>query len=164
MKYSGKTLMSFGLIGITAWVIITALQWPLRTAVFPLTVGILVFLITVGELFLGLFEREEKKKKKSEGELGSLERRDQPLPTRKMLLASAWAMGFFLLILLLGFPISIPLFTFLYLKFHGKEGWVMSIGLSASAFACFYGLFVWLLHIPFPGGWMQKGLRVFGIG
>jgi putative tricarboxylic transport membrane protein len=73
-------------------------------------------------------------------------------------------MGFFLLILLLGFPISVPLFTFLYLKLHGKEGWGMSLGLSASALACFYGLFVWLLHIPFPEGWVQKGLRAIGIG
>ena len=164
MRYSGNTLMSFGLIVIAVWVIITALNWPLRTAVFPVTVGILVFLITIGELLLGLFEGEEASEKRRDGELGSLERMDQPLSTHKMLLASAWAMGFFLLILLLGFPVSVPLFTFLYLKLHGKERWRMTIGLSASAFACFYGLFVWLLHIPFPEGWVQQGLRAFGIG
>lgn len=164
MRYNGKTLMSFGLVVIAAWVIITALQWPLRTAVFPVTVGILVFLITIGELLLGLFEKKEVDEKKVEADLSPLEMMDQPLPTRKMLLASAWTMGFFLLILLLGFPISVPLFTFVYLRLHGKEGWRMTIGLSALAFACFYGLFVWMLHIPFSEGWVQQGLRALGIG
>ncbi|MFB3883781.1 MAG: tripartite tricarboxylate transporter TctB family protein [Thermodesulfobacteriota bacterium] len=163
MRYGGKMMMSLGLIGVAAWVVVTALKWPLRTAVFPVTIGILVFFITIGELFLGLFEGEEATEKKPGGEKVSLERVDQPLPTRKMLWASAWAMGFFLLILLIGFPISIPLFTFLYLRLHGKERWGISLGLSASAFGCFYGLFVWLLHIPFPDGWLQRGLRVLGI-
>jgi len=68
----------------------------------------------------------------------------------KVVLGLCMDNGFFLLILFLGFTISVPLFTFLYLKLHGKEGWGMSIGLSASALACFYGLFVWLLSTPFP--------------
>jgi hypothetical protein len=164
MRYSGKTLMSLSLMMIAAWVVITALKWPLRTALFPVITGILVFFMATGESLLGLFERREVSEKKVEADLSSLERMDQPLPSRKMLLASAWTMGFFLLILLFGFPISVPLFTFLYLKLHGKEGWGISMGLSVSALACFYGFFVWLLHIPFPEGWVQKGLRVLGIG
>jgi hypothetical protein len=164
MRYDGKTLMSFGLVAIAAWVVITALKWPLRTAVFPVTVGVVVFLITTGELFLGRFEKKGVSEERGEADSSHPERKDEPLPTRKLLLASSWAMGFFLLILLLGFPISVPLFTFLYLKLHGKEEWGMSLGLSASALACFYGLFVWLLHIPFPEGWVQKGLRAIAIG
>jgi len=162
MRYGGKTLMSLGLLVIAAWVVIGALKWPLRVALFPVVVGTLVFLMATGKLLLSLFERKEVNGKKVKDNSSSW--MDQPLPTRKMLLASAWTMGFFLLILLFGFPISVPLFTFLYLKLHGKEGWGMSIGLSVSALACFYGLFVWLLSTPFPEGWVQKGLRVLGIG
>ena len=163
MKFSGKTAMSIGLMMIAVYVVIPAMEWPLRTAIFPVTVSILVFLIAMLELLLRLFEGEEVAEKKPAADIKSLDSIAQPLPTRKLLTASAWTMGFFLMILLIGFPISVPLFAFLYLKFHGHEGWGISIGLAASALACFYGLFVWLLHIPFPEGFVQRGLRLLGI-
>ena len=163
MKFSGKTLMSIGLMVITAYAVIPALKWPLRTAIFPVTVSILVFLIAIIELLLRLYEGEETAQEKTDGSLKSLGGIAQPLPSLKMLVASAWTMGFLILILLIGFPISVPLFAFLYLKCHGKESWWISIGLAALASACFYGLFVWLLHLPFPEGFVQRGIQVLGV-
>ena len=74
-------------------------------------------------------------------------------------MVAAWMLGFFAAIALLGFPIAVPLFLFLYLKVQGGEGWMLSTVLTAGVFAVFYGLFDRLLHLPFPQGWL---LQFFG--
>ncbi len=74
----------------------------------------------------------------------------------------AWTLGFFLAIWLLGFVIAVPVASFLYFKFAGGEKWPISILLSVAAWACFYGLFDYLLHLPFPEGELFVRLNLFG--
>ena len=155
--------MSFGTMVIVAWAVITSLRWPLRTAIFPVIIGIPVFFMAMGELLFTLYEREEIANKKSGEGVPSSEKKEV-LPISQSLLAFALIIGFFLLILFFGFPTGIPLFVFLYLKFYGRERWGISVGLAVAASVCFFGLFIWLLNIPFPEGWVQKGLRALGIG
>ncbi|MBI4491164.1 MAG: tripartite tricarboxylate transporter permease, partial [Deltaproteobacteria bacterium] len=64
----------------------------------------------------------------------------------------AWTLGFFLAIWLLGFVIAVPVASFLYFRFAGGEKWWITILLSLAAWASFYGLFDYLLHLPFPEG------------
>jgi ABC-type sugar transport system permease subunit len=64
----------------------------------------------------------------------------------------AWTLGFFLAIWLLGFVVAVPVACFLYFRFAGREKWSTSILLSLAAGAIFYGLFDYLLHLPFPEG------------
>jgi len=59
---------------------------------------------------------------------------------------------------LLGFPITIGLFTFLYLKFSGKERWVFSLVMTAIIWVSFYVLFIWFSGVQFPESWLQKWL------
>ena len=47
-----------------------------------------------------------------------------------------------------------PLFVFLYLKLAGKEGWVLSLSMTALSWLTMEGLFNRLLHLPFPEGWL----------
>jgi hypothetical protein len=53
---------------------------------------------------------------------------------------------------LLGFPISIVLMMFSYLKFQSGESWFTSLLLTVIAFIFFWALFVKLLTLPFPDG------------
>ena len=71
--------------------------------------------------------------------------------------------SFFLLVLLVGFPIAVPLFVFLYTKIYGKEKWWLSAGVAAGAWAGFYILFVLISNMHFGDGWIQQGLRAIGI-
>jgi hypothetical protein len=73
---------------------------------------------------------------------------------RRTALAAAWILGFFAAIVLLGFPIAVPLFVFLYLRLQGREGWLFSLVFTAAVWASFYGLFDRLLHLPFAEGWL----------
>lgn len=163
MRWTGRNLMSLGLMVITAWVVIAATKWPFSTALFPVIIGALVFFLATADFLLGWFEKGKTVEKPSGGERHSPEAAVEPL-MGEVLLAFSWAVGFLLLILLLGFPIAVPLFVFVFLKFHGREGWRMSLGLTALAFAAFYGLFVRVCDIPFLEGWIQNGLRALGIG
>jgi hypothetical protein len=79
-----------------------------------------------------------------------------PVVARKRTLAIfLWVVAFFVLILLLGFPIAVPLFVFLYLKVAGSESWTLSAALTLFSWIFIEGLFDRLLHIPLPHGWLM---------
>jgi Trk-type K+ transport system membrane component len=92
------------------------------------------------------------KKTSGEGEVMDVQRSeegDQKSSHRQLIAICLWVIGFLLLILLFGF---------LYLKCEGKEGWAVSICMSAGVWACFYFLFIWLLQTSFPEGWIMAWL------
>ena len=76
-----------------------------------------------------------------------------PAETRRRTLAiGAWVVGFFLSIWLIGFVWSSLVATLLYLKFGAREGWIISVVLTAVAYVFFAGIFDMMLHLPFPPG------------
>jgi hypothetical protein len=160
MRYSGKTLMNLCAVAIAAWFVLTALKWPLRTAIFPIIIGVPVFFMALVELFFSFTQKEEITKKINEEDISLPEIEKEALPVGRTLWAFIFLIGLLLLICLFGFPIGVPLFVFLYLKIHGKESWGMSIGLTALAWGSLYGFFVRLLNTPFPEGWIQRLLGI----
>jgi tripartite tricarboxylate transporter TctB family protein len=125
-----------------------ATAWPWKAALFPLAIGIPLFCLAATELLWTLFGAAEPEGE-STIEVGA---------RRRILAAAAWMLGFFAAVMLLGFPIAVPLFLFLYLKLQGGEGWVLSIGITVAVTAIFYGLFDALLHLPFAAGWLWDWL------
>ncbi len=160
MRFSGKTLMCLFMMVIAVGAVITALQWKFATALFPVIIGIFVFIIATAGSLMTLFGREENEIKHAAVDFELSQDSDQALAIRRTLLIFVWVIGFFLLILFFGFLVAVPLFVFLYLKLQGREGWGISLILMGLSLVFFYGLFVWLLHIPFLEGWVLKGLRM----
>jgi len=70
---------------------------------------------------------------------------------RGYLLAVAWIVGFLLMLYALGFIVTIPVFTILYLKLHG-ESWLVSGIVAASLMAVIYGVLVTGLKFPLYEG------------
>ena len=121
-----------------------ASAWPWKAALFPLVIGVPLFAMALAEALWVLFGSTPAP---TEGvELAA------EAPGRAVLVGGAWMLAFFAAILLLGFPIAVPLFVFLYLKLQGGEGWLMSVVITAAVWGVFYGLFDALLHLPFPSG------------
>ena len=134
--------------------VIAATAWPWKAALFPLVIGIPLFCLAAAEALWTLFGSATAE---------ASEARDFQLSigkdtVRRTLVAAAWILAFFAAIVLLGFPIAIPLFVFLYLKLQGREGWGVSIVMTAAVWGVFYGLFDALLHLPFPAGWLVSWL------
>jgi hypothetical protein len=140
---------------VAAFAVVSALGWPWKPALFPLAIGIPLFCLAAAEALWSLLRPGERVAAKdfqlSEGLPGAVAR-------RRTAAAGAWIAAFFAAIVLLGFPLAVPLFVLLYLKLQGRESWLMSGAVTAAVWAVFYGLFDLLLHLPFPAGWIQEWL------
>jgi hypothetical protein len=129
--------------------VVTAWDWPSKAALFPLAIGIPLFCLAAAEAAWALLGSKEEKTQAMDFQLSVHEK---SLP--RTVVAIAWMLGFFAAIVLLGFPIAVPLFVLLYLKLQGGEGWVLSIVMTLAVWGIFYGLFDRLLHLPFAAGWI----------
>lgn len=144
MHRSASIGLSIFVMAISGYGVFAATAWPWKAALFPLAIGIPLFCLAATELLWTLFGRPAAATDSSE-----------IIATgggRRILAAAGWMLGFFAAIMLLGFPIAVPLFLALYLKLQGGEGWVMTIVITVAVSALFYGLFDALLHLPFPAG------------
>lgn len=150
--------LAIGIIFVSGFAIFSAWAWPWKAALFPLAIGIPLFVLATAEVLWSLA------RKSAQGDADSA--RDFQLSThlsekealRRTALAIAWILGFFAAVVLVGFSIAVPLLVFLYMRVQGRERWVFSIVFALVVWACFYGLFDRLLHLPFPDGWIWTWL------
>lgn len=166
-KFSGQHAMTLCLALISIGVIVSALRWPFKTALFPVIIGGCALILALAELSMSVYETtggRTKKKKQEAMDFKFSEDVDPAVAKRRTWTAFGWIIGFFILIVLLGFVIGIPLYVFLYIKFHGRESWLVSILMTVGAWIFFWGLFIWLLDTPMPEGWVFRALRAIGIG
>lgn len=157
MHKKASLVLSVGTMALAAWAAMSAIAWPLKAALFPLGISIPLFCLAAAELLWLLFGASEK------GEVMDFQLADHvpsAVALRRTALAIGWILGFFVTILLLGFPIAVPVFVFLYLKLQGREGWIFSAVCTAAVWAGFYVLFDQLLHLPFAAGWLLAWLSL----
>jgi len=143
MRVSGAALFSAGLAAAAAYAVLTALRWPSKAALFPLVMGIPLLVLAVAQMVIDL--------------RAPARREDAPGAGRAAMVVLAWMAAFIALVLLLGFPLAVPLFIFGYLTIAGRESWLLSLVLSAIAWGAFYLLFQKLLHFPFEAGLLIGG-------
>ena len=140
---------------LAGWGTLSALPWPWKAKLFPLVIGIPLFCLAAAEALWSIFGRGTRQAA-TDFQLST----DQApeVARRRTLVAAAWTVGFFVLIVLLGFQIAVPVLVFAYLKLPGKEGWIFTIVFTAAVWGFFYGLFDLLLHLPFPPGMLVEWL------
>lgn len=137
--------------------VVIAMDWPLKARLFPIAIGVPVFCMAAAEVLWGLLRPEAR--------AGALDfRLSDHLPSkiavRRTWVAIGWMLGFLAAIVLVGFPIAVPLLVFFYAKVQGREPWGLSLGLALVVWALFYAVFDRLLHLPFPAGWILTWLGV----
>lgn len=143
MRVSGAVVFSAVLAMAAAYAVVTALRWPAKAALFPLVMGIPLLVLALAQMLIDLRDPH--------GPEGP------PKGARAALAVLAWMAGFILLVLLLGFPLAVPIFIFGYLVLAGREHWLLSLGLAAAAWGVFHLLFQKLLHFPFEAGLLIGG-------
>jgi len=159
MRCRARALFSLFLVAVAAYAVLSALRWPFKAALFPLAVGIPLIVLAVAQLILDLFGWAEV----ARGPGVDLEFSAEVEPSaavRRTAAIFAWIAGCILLVLLVGFPVAVPLFVFSYLSLQSPAGWWLSLTLTAVAWGFFYGIFQRLLHLPFEGGWIQIWLGI----
>jgi hypothetical protein len=154
-----KALFCVVLIAVAACAIYSALGWKFKTALFPLTVSIPLAILATVQLVWIVFGKEEG----AEGAAMDIDFSiDVPpeVARRRVLNTFAWIAAFILLVYLLGFPPTVPLFIFFYLKFQSEVSWLNAIVTAAVTWGCFYLLFQSLVHIQFESGAVQTWLGI----
>src|SRR5688572_31922297 len=118
MHKKASLALALGLMAVSGYGVIAAWFWPWKAALFPLVIGIPLFVLSAAEalwVLLGTTERAEVQDFQI----------SQELPEREILrrsaVAAGWILAFFAAILLLGFSLSVPLFVFLYLKLQDRK-------------------------------------------
>lgn len=167
IKFSGQHVMTLCLAVISGGVVVTALRWPFKTALFPVIIGGCALILSLAEFSMSVYETtggRTKKKKQEAMDFKLSEDVDPAVAKRRTWTAFGWIIGFFFLIVLFGFVIGIPLYVFLYIKFHGGEKWLISILITVGSWIFFWGLFIWLLGTPMPDGLVFRALHAIGIG
>ncbi|HEX2332312.1 MAG TPA: tripartite tricarboxylate transporter TctB family protein [Burkholderiales bacterium] len=155
MHSKASLALALGVMAVSGYAVVAAWFWPWKAALFPLVIGIPLFMLSAAEAAWVLFGKTER------GVVQDFQiARDVPERevVRRSAAAVAWIVGFFAGIVLFGFALAVPLFVFLYLKLQAKEGWIFSAAFTAGVWAFFYGLFDRLLHLPFPAGWALSWL------
>jgi Tripartite tricarboxylate transporter TctB family len=150
MHSRASLALALGVMAVSGYALIAAWFWPWKAALFPLVIGIPLFVLAAAEaawVLLGRTERAEVQDFQLTRDVPERE------VVRRSAMAAAWIVGFFAAIVLFGFAVAVPLFVFLYLRLQANEGWIFSAVFTAAVWAFFYGLFDRLLHLPFPAGW-----------
>ena len=144
--------------------------WEPRAALFPWVVGLPSFLLALFVVVEELLRRTRKVR------VEAFEALEEPeiepkVERRRTFAICCWIVGFFLAIWILGFVPASAIATFLYLKLGAGEKWPITIGLTALCWGFFYGIFDYMLQLPFPKGelfeWLPMSManlpwRIFG--
>jgi hypothetical protein len=146
-----RSALSFATACIAAYALYASWSWPFRTALFPRVIALPILFLALTELALSVWSSEAE----NEGHAMDFQLTDTVEPALARIRTIAimiWTFGFLVLILLVGFPLAVPIFIFAYLKLAGREPWALTIALTAISWLSMEGLFIRLLHLPFPEG------------
>jgi hypothetical protein len=157
MKSRGHIVFSVFIILIGAYVIYSASHWSFKTGFFPLAIAIPMVILALFHLFLQFFGAPET----AGGPAVETEFSNEVAPEvarRRVIAIFFWIAGFILLVYLVGFPLAVPLFIFLYLKFYSQESWLSSLALTAAAWGFFYVVFQRVVRLQFEDGVIQTWL------
>jgi hypothetical protein len=161
VKITPAAIFSFcAFVFFCVWVYL-AQDWRLQARLYPWAIGFPMVILAIAQVILDLKGVKAKNADTATPMDFQFTKGVDPITARnRAIIMFAWLIGFFLLIWLVGFPIGIPLMMFTYLKFQGGESWKLSIILTVIAWLCFWGLFVKLLHLPFPEGLLLTWLGI----
>jgi len=162
LKITLPAIFSFCALIFFCVFVYMAQDWRMQARLYPWAIGIPMLILAIVQVILEL--KGVKAKQSSDAtpmDYQFSKVTDPVLARKRTIIMFSWLVGFFFGIWLLGFPIAIALMMFTYLKFQGRESWVLSSGLTVIAWLFFWGLFVRLLNLPFPEGllitWLGLG-------
>lgn len=153
MRNRASLVLAVLIVLAAGYGVLEAWSWPAKAALFPLAIGIPLALLAAVEAIWTLIGGKEPAPAAKDFQLSA-----EGHGTRQSAAAAGWMLGFFAAIVLLGFPIAVPLFMLLYLKLQGRESWTVTLLMTLAVWGIFYGLFDRLLHLPFPAGWIMTWL------
>ncbi len=129
---------------------IAAWDWPLRASIIVLVLGSAGLVMVAAQLMLDLRRnRKPARDAKLAFEIPSFEEGEPGAFQRGTAEIWGWLMGLLLAVLVVGLPVALVLFVFLYMKTYGA-GWFLSLGMAAAIAAFEYGVYDRIMHVYWP--------------
>jgi len=153
----GRMLFCLFLIALAAYAAYAAWGWTFKAGLFPLSVSIPLMILAATQLLLDLFGKPES----ANGPSVDLEfAADVPFELAQQRAGAVlfWIVGFILLVLLVGFPASVPIFMIAYLGLQSRAGWRQAILITLASWAFFYIVFQRVVKMQFEAGLLQTWL------
>ena len=116
MKSKGPLYFGTFIIFVSGYVVFAASRWSFKTGFFPLAVAIPLLVLTLGLFYFELCGARVTSKGPTVEAVFSNEVAPE-IARRRVMTIFSWMAGFILLVYLLGFPLTVPLFVFFFL-FH----------------------------------------------
>ncbi len=165
LKWAGDLAFALALAGAFAWAVYEAQVFPEGARLFPLAIALPALALALLQAALSVRARASVPAEEvadmadvpdiaGEETLGGAER------ARRTAEITAWILGVFAAVFLLGFLLAVPLAAVAYLRVAAREGWLASIAVAALCWGLVFGVFDRLLHVPLPPGVL---LRLFGV-
>ena len=150
-KFHPGAYFTFFILLIFLGGVVTAGQWNISARLFPWAIGIPALSMCFAQLFMELFHWKEDR---DPGDLRGLMDLpvDRSVPVsvviRRAIIIFGWLIGFFFVIWLIGFILTVPLFVLLYLRVQAREAWGLTLVYTIAVLIFLLGLFHYILHIP----------------
>ena len=153
-----RTLFSLLVLVFFGYLVWEAGQWRLQARLYPLAIGIPMIALAVINIVEELRGPKKEAASNTPVDFQLTQTVEPAVAVRRTLNMLSWIVGFLAGIWVLGFSITIAGMTFGFLKIQNKEGWRMSLVLTASAWVVYYVVFERTLLLPFPEGQIFRWL------
>jgi hypothetical protein len=148
--FRASDLFTLFIIAILAGALIMASDWVLRASVLILVLGSAGLVLALAQLFVDTYNRAPAKPVSGpQFEVPSFDEADPKMMTKSTLEIWLWMLGLVCAIPVIGMPIALTLFVFIYCKVYGGSWWVSLF--AASLVALFiWGIYIHLMHVYWP--------------
>lgn len=153
MKLTPRTGFSLLVLVFFGYLVWEAREWRLQARLYPWSIGIPMIVLALFQLFRELRGgTRDDGSEEAPADFQLTRTVDGAVAVKRTANILAWILGFLAGIWLAGFSVTVAAMTFCYLKVQSKEGWGMSLALTAAAWVIYWGLFERTLLLPFPEG------------
>ena len=149
-SFRASDLFTLFIIAILAVALIMASDWVLRASVLILVLGSAGLVLAIAQLVVDTYNRApEKPVSGPQFEVPSFDEADPKMMGKSTLEIWLWMLGLVCAIPVIGMPIALTLFVFIYCKVYGGSWWASLF--SASLIALFiWGIYIHLMHVYWP--------------
>jgi hypothetical protein len=154
LKFKSQVIPHGVIIAVVATGLWLAREWPYETALFPMTAGLAIIIVALISMLLEMRQMGAR----STG--GAVAWAPPAHANIKAVIDFAWLAGFIFGVWALGYVAASLTFLFLYMKVKGKQSWLITILITAGAFAFLELIFGMLLSIKWFTGalWVMLDL------
>ena len=143
-------------VGILGGLVISATRWPFETSLFPLTIGIPILALALaqfGKDALALGNGAPPEGAVAQESIPDVPT-DRSVPSHLVFKRAggfyASTIGLYLLVMIVGFHVAVPIFLFAFLRFYARVSWTLVLVLTAGILLLMIGVFDQLLYVPWP--------------